>query len=80
MPPLGDGAVRRRCPGIGMPGDGGCAAWPVGEGESSRAAASTLMCDWDEFRGRPRRKLPKMLDRVGGESVVALCGLGSMIR
>lgn len=69
MPPLGDGAVRRRCPGIGRPpGDGGGAAWPVGDGESSRAA-SALMCDCDEFLGRPRRKLPRMFDRVGGESV-----------
>lgn len=41
-------------------GDGG-----FGMGEKS------LGSDWDEFRGRPRRKEPRMVERRGGESFPA---------
>ncbi len=52
-------------------GDGG---WPVGDGDSSLA---TSVCDCEVFRGRPRRKELRIVERNGGDSLPA-AALGSI--
>lgn len=51
-------------------GDGGCCGVEEGERSRERWLRSVLswICDCEEFLGLPRRKDPKIVVRVGGES------------
>ena len=67
--PPGDGfvlfGVMRTVRRLGEGGRG------VFEGDGSRMSVLTWMCDCDEFLGLPRRKEPKIVVLVGGDSFPA---------